>query len=105
MAKKELDKYVDAPLCSKIREIAEDLFFWKASQIDFSAGSFSKENQSQFNDQFGSSITQKLIDLLGSYSKSEISSMSDQRVHEACNQSERIIPRGFETEHGKMREN
>ena len=102
MVKKEIDKYVDAPLRSKIRETAEDLFFWKASQIIFSAGSFSKENQSKFNDQFGSSMTQKLIDLLGSYSKSEISSMLDHRVREASDQLERIIPRGFENEYEKI---
>ena len=102
MVKKEMDKYVDAPLRSKIREIAEDLFFWKASQIVFSAGSFSKENQSKFNDQFGGPMTQKLIDLLSSYSKSEISSMLDQRTHEACDQLERIIPRGFENEYEKI---
>ncbi|MFT6450082.1 MAG: Zn-dependent peptidase ImmA (M78 family) [Oleispira sp.] len=94
----DLDRYVNSSAKRIIDKAKETLSFWTAAYEIVQKEKFSKTDQNEFSERFGSNTLKSLLNFLNSLDKSEVDGAVFEQVQQARNELEILIPRGFEEE-------
>lgn len=94
----DMDKYVDVSAKKVISEAKSNLSMWMAAFEIVQNEMFSKSEQDKFRMKFGQDTLDSLINFLQDLSPAEVESSVFNRVENARQELEELIPNGFERE-------
>lgn len=98
----DLDQYVNTSARRVIDKAKETLSIWTAAYEIVQKGKFSKTDQSEFSERFGSDTLKSLLNFLNSLDKSEVDGAVFNQIQQARNELEALIPWSFEDEVSKI---
>ena len=91
----ELDKFCEGPINKYIDEVVQDLSMWISAEIVLADGSFSKDEQNKFAQEFGVKNLQKLKQLLIEGNKTETMKFIKSQINNYEAKLGSIIPNSF----------
>ena len=98
----DFERYVDGSIQTQIREAKEDVAMWLAALTIAEDGKFSKEEQSQFSEQFGSDTTRKMINFFSELDVNETINIIRSKLKEAEEHLKQLIPASYSAERNRL---
>ena len=99
---KDFHKYVDSPARNKIKQAKENLSMWKMAREIAHDNVFDKGEQSRFSKVFGEKMLASLKGFLGNIPGPQVHKVLDERIGNAREELEALIPSSFAEEITKI---
>ena len=99
---KEMDKLVEAPILDLVKTLEAELEMWASIKGILASGAFTKKTQEAFCKKFGSSITEKIYNLLRDNSKPEVIRTINSNLQKASHELQEAFPSSFELRKKKI---
>jgi hypothetical protein len=100
--KSDLDRYVDGPTRALIQEVEENFALWCFAQNVVSQGAFTAQSQGVFEQRFGGEKLGSLKSFLAEMSKDDAERVVYERMRDARDELERVVPVSFNSYHEKI---
>ncbi|XWN36309.1 MAG: M48 family metallopeptidase [Balneola sp.] len=98
----DMNRYIDGPALNLIEDAKHNLSMWLYIKLILNHGSFDKNSQQIFLDQFGENYFNKFVNLLNNNSLADISEIVELRLLEYKDSLKTLIPLQFDFEYSTM---
>ena len=100
--KQDFRRYVDGPAHEKIEQCKHDLKMWLGALEIAKDGRFGNDEQNTFREMFGAELLERLVSFFTDLSSDEVEEAVYERVRNAREQLESVIPSTFEDVYAEL---